>query len=137
VVTASIFPDLVDKPLRFVFHQFEFGRNIMHSLPGLVVISLIFMIIFEKRVGFNWAVGHMGHIGADVAGDIVSNLPVCIPWLWPFVGYYYVPVSYTFRWQILFTETILTAMAVFLLWPNIKVLRSRLKNYHRRNSKNL
>ena len=121
VLIATFMPDLFDKPLRYVFHIFPFGRNVLHSISGLCLVSLIVFIFWGKKTGLSWAVGHGGHILCDAIGDIVAADRIYIPWFWPFITYTFPHVSgFKVNYCELTVEIIISIIAFFMIWPWLK-----------------
>lgn len=128
VLLATFFPDLFDKPLRYVFHIFPFGRNVMHSLPGLFFVSAAVFAFWGRKKGVSWAAGHFGHIVCDGIADMVSAGKVFIPWLFPFVMYDFPHTSgFSIDWWELALEAGLSVIACVLIWPDRQAIFLRLR----------
>jgi len=78
VIAGGMLPDIIDKPLNDVFHLTPYGRYAMHSLFGFAVVTLAAYLVFNRRVAYSYAVGHLSHLIADADFN---------PWFWPFVRY--------------------------------------------------
>jgi len=67
---ATQLPDLVDKPLSWLFGVFPQGYSVGHSALFAVPITVVAIVIAARRgrtsVGVAFAVGHWSHLGADV-----------------------------------------------------------------------
>ncbi len=75
LIAGAFLPDLIDKPLNDIFYITPYGRYAMHSLTGLVAVSLIVYFIFGKRIAYGYSLGHLTHLIADADFN---------PWFWPF-----------------------------------------------------
>jgi hypothetical protein len=65
VVAASLFPDLVDKGLRFA-GVFATGRHLGHSFIALSLSTVIIAVWRGKYDGLAWFVGYAAHLLADL-----------------------------------------------------------------------
>ena len=67
---ASVFPDLVDKPLAWQFDVFASGHALAHSVFfALPLVSLLFWLAWlrgRERLGIAFAVGYLLHLPSDV-----------------------------------------------------------------------
>lgn len=79
VMVAAVAPDVVDKTLCQVLHVFDSGRMLGHTLLGLAVSTLLVRVIWGRAAALGWSVGYLGHLVADLGGDV--------PWLFPFAPY--------------------------------------------------
>jgi len=124
VVVAGLFPDIVDKFLADIVHVADYGRNYMHSIPGLVVCTLAVYAVKGKIWGLSWALGHFGHLIGDLK---------FVPWFFPFVSYDTPPnvnvydikavVTTLFDWYGLILEAALLSIALLLY---SKIVKNRL-----------
>lgn len=80
-VIASLFPDLLDKSLKLVFHLVPGGRSLGHGLPAVVVISLVMTAWKGRRAGYSWGIAHLFHLFADYP------FTEYVPWFYPLVPY--------------------------------------------------
>ncbi len=83
VVIAGVFPDVIDKTLCQGLHVFPSGRMWGHTLLGLAVSTIIVRLLWGRQTAWSWAVGYLGHLVADIGGQV--------PWLYPFVQYEFDP----------------------------------------------
>ena len=97
VVLAALFPDILDKPLKLVFHLVEGGRSWGHGLPLLLLLSLGIWMWWGKRAGYSWCMGHLFHLLADYP------LSWNVPWFFPFVDY----------------EMAATGPPILITWPEV------------------
>ncbi len=109
-LVAAVFPDLLDKPLAWIFQITPHGRWLGHSLTGLAATTLIVWLIFKGRrlrAAGSWLAGYGLHLALD-AGNFT-------PWLFPWVSYDF-PKTTGFRWQYFpvttTLEIVLTLVAV-------------------------
>ena len=79
LLLASLFPDLVDKTIGYVFHAMPNGRHYAHNLFSLVGLSLLVALVWGRATGYAWFIGYMGHLVADQGG--------VVPWLFPIRQY--------------------------------------------------
>lgn len=79
VMVAAVAPDAVDKLLCQGLHIFDSGRMWGHTLIGLALTTVLVRVIWGREVAWGWAVGYLGHLVADIGGDV--------PWLYPVVQY--------------------------------------------------
>ena len=133
VLIATFMPDLFDKPLRYVFHIFPYGRNVLHSITGFCLVSLIVLILWGGKTGAGWAVGHGGHILCDAIGDIVAGADrTYIPWFWPFITYNFPHTSgFKVNYCELTVEIILSIIAFFMIWPWLINVPANLKIFYK------
>ncbi|HOT91282.1 MAG TPA: metal-dependent hydrolase [Anaerolineae bacterium] len=83
VVIAGIVPDVVDKVLCYGVHLMPSGRMWGHTLLGLVLSTAVVGLVWGRQTAWSWAVGYLGHLVADLGGQV--------PWLYPFVHYDFPP----------------------------------------------
>ncbi|HEX9921693.1 MAG TPA: metal-dependent hydrolase [Anaerolineae bacterium] len=81
LLIASLFPDMVDKSIGYVFHAMPNGRHYMHNLWSLLLMSLLVSLIWGRKVGQAWFIGHLGHLLADISRDSI------VPWYFPVKKY--------------------------------------------------
>lgn len=88
VVFASVFPDLIDKPLAWEFGVFPSGHGIAHSVffavPTTAAVFVATAAIDRREIGAAFATGYLLHLPADVIPHYILNgqLPVSRV-LWP------------------------------------------------------
>ena len=75
LLLASLFPDVVDKAIGYIFKLMPNGRHYAHNIFSLVGFSAIVTLIWGRVVGLAWFVGYLGHLLADSEG--------LVPWLFP------------------------------------------------------
>ena len=81
-VIASFVPDVIDKGLNDLLQITPYGRYFMHSIPSVVVCSVLVGWLWGKESGWGWFAGHATHL----AGDLGSFLPLWMPFVqydWP------------------------------------------------------
>ena len=88
VVFASLFPDLIDKPLAWQFGVFEGGYAIAHSAFLAVPLSILVGVIGRRygagRAGLAFAIGYLIHLPSDVLPPYVRTGQVATERiLWP------------------------------------------------------
>ena len=82
LLLASLFPDVVDKALGYVFHVMPNGRHYAHNIFALILLSLAVTLVWGRRVGMAWLVGYWGHLLVDGRK---------VPWLFPLKSYCFYP----------------------------------------------
>ena len=84
-LAVSMFPDLVDKPLRWVFGRTPNDRIPAHTFVGWSLTSVLVTLAFGWRVGKGWMVGYGSHLLCDQANAHLN--PGRIYFWWPFRRY--------------------------------------------------
>ncbi len=76
VALASLFPDLVDKSLKYA-GLFATGRHVGHNLFALAVTTLVITCWRGRHAGFSWLSGYLVHL--------ITDLPYswAMPWFFP------------------------------------------------------
>lgn len=75
-LAGSQFPDLIDKPLAWVFGVLPSGRSLAHSLFALAVVCTAVYAFFHVRrreVGLGFAVGYLTHLVGDAIGPALEG----------------------------------------------------------------
>ena len=90
VAFGTQFPDLVDKPLGWLFAVFPGGVSVAHSIFTATVLSVVVVALSHRfgrpRVGTAFTVGYLSHLPADAVYGLLFDGRVKIrPFLWPFV----------------------------------------------------
>ena len=83
LLTASLFPDIVDKTIGYILHLMPNGRHYAHNIFSLMASSLLMTLIWGKVAGYGWFTGYLGHLLSD------SNKMV--PWFFPLRHYIFEP----------------------------------------------
>jgi hypothetical protein len=101
LLMASLFPDLVDKSIGYVFHLMPNGRHYAHNIFSLIGLSLAVTLVWGKAIGFAWFVGYVGHLVVDSSR--------MVPWFFP-------AQKYSFhRGRLTFNPSLLVREAIFLI----------------------
>lgn len=79
LLLASLFPDMVDKAIGYIFKLMPNGRHYAHNIFSLFGFSAIVTLIWGRVAGLAWFVGYLGHLWADSEGPV--------PWLFPLRSY--------------------------------------------------
>ncbi|GAB7011600.1 metal-dependent hydrolase [Halorubrum trueperi] len=88
VVSASVLPDAIDKPLAWEFGVFPSGYGLAHSVffagPLAAVVVGVAAAAGRSRVGVAFATGYLLHLAGDVMSHLLRDgtLPVSRV-LWP------------------------------------------------------
>lgn len=109
LLLASLFPDMVDKAIGYVFHAMPNGRHYTHNLFSLVLLSGAVALLWGKRAGYAWFIGHLGHLLADTGPDQM------VPWFFPLKSYHFSQSSLKFEVPQLTRETIFLLL-VFVVY---------------------
>jgi hypothetical protein len=85
---GALFPDLLDKPLGWVFGLTASGRSVGHSLLFVVPLCLVVYLLARRRsrgpAGIAFGVGVLSHLPADALYPIVrGDGPALLFLLWP------------------------------------------------------
>jgi membrane-bound metal-dependent hydrolase YbcI (DUF457 family) len=106
LLIASLFPDMVDKSIGYVFHAMPNGRHYMHNLWSLLLMSLLVSLIWGRKVGQVWFIGHLGHLLADISRDSI------VPWYFPIKKYRFRPGRLRFRPGQILKELVLLGVVL-------------------------
>jgi hypothetical protein len=106
LLIASLFPDMVDKSIGYVFHVMPNGRHYMHNLWSLLLMSLLVGLIRDRKVGQAWFIGHLGHLLADVSPHSI------VPWYFPLKKYRFRPGRFSFRPRQIMQELVLLGVVL-------------------------
>ncbi|MCK6623974.1 MAG: metal-dependent hydrolase [Anaerolineae bacterium] len=79
LLLASLFPDIVDKTIGYVFQAMPNGRHYAHNIFSLLGFSLLVTLMWGKTAGWAWFSGYLGHLLAD-------NIQR-VPWFFPLKKY--------------------------------------------------
>jgi hypothetical protein len=124
-LAASMFPDLIDKPVRWLLRLTPNDRIPAHSALGWLASTLAVYLLRGRRAAYGWLVGYGTHLACD---EVNAHLnPGRIYFLWPFKHY----VMHTgptglqsslndFRPASLGVEVAVTAAALWLWFPRAK-----------------
>ena len=105
VLLASLFPDLVDKFIGYIWGVMPNGRHYAHNLFSLSGVSAVVALIWGPLAGLAWFTGYVGHLLAD------SH--TLVPWFFPLKQYHFKPGRLRFEPAQLIVETALL-LAVLL-----------------------
>jgi len=91
VLLGTILPDLIDKPLYYLFGVVPGTRTFGHT--GVFLLSLTFIAVFKKsRVLAACSLGIVSHLLLDsVGGGSLGHTPL----LWPILGWEFPTLPYT------------------------------------------
>lgn len=90
VLVATQLPDLIDKPLSWVFGLFPSGFAIAHSIlvavPALGLVMVLAAARGQSRLGFAFGIGYGSHLVGDVVYPLSRGEPPDVSRvLWPLV----------------------------------------------------
>jgi hypothetical protein len=103
---ASLFPDIVDKSIGYLFQAMPNGRHFAHNLFSLLGLSLLAGLIFGQAGGWAWFCGYLGHLLAD-SGSLV-------PWFFPLKKYPFKKGHLKFEPAQLLGETAILLLVIML-----------------------
>ncbi len=106
LLIASLFPDVVDKSIGYLFHLMPNGRHYMHNIFSLVGFSWLVTLIWGQEAGRGWFMGHLGHLLADSSR--------WLPWFFPFKSYSFRPGRLRFDRSQLARESLLLGVVLVL-----------------------
>ncbi len=98
MLIASLFPDMVDKTIGYVFHAMPNGRHFAHNVFSLLGLSLLVTMVWGKAAGYAWFSGYLGHLLVDHDGTL--------PWFFPLKKYSFEPGRLKFEPLQILRETI-------------------------------
>jgi len=84
-LAASMFPDLVDKPVRWLFRLTPNDRIPAHTLLMCMLTSAGARLLFGRRFSRGWLVGYGAHLLCDQANAHLN--PGRLYLWWPFKRY--------------------------------------------------
>lgn len=90
VLLATLLPDLVDKPLSWVFGVFPQGYAVAHSVFLAVPLSIAVLGITMRRQRREWGIGfiigYWSHLGGDILFGLLASTRYALERvLWPLV----------------------------------------------------
>ncbi|MEX2236236.1 MAG: metal-dependent hydrolase [Dehalococcoidia bacterium] len=112
---CSQLPDLVDKPLAWVFKATKSSRYLVHNLAAGGVLTALAYKFGGSRVARGAASGHFSHLLAD------QTFGGKIPFLWPFKSYRLGHSKFRFYLKPLIAE----ALAAAYLAHRFRLIESR------------
>lgn len=124
LVFGSLLPDLLDKPLSFVFTSVP-SRSLAHSAFTVVlVLGAVGYLIHraeEPATAVGFGVGYLSHLGADLLDSLFIPQETAVFLLWPVVtDYHHIEsvgelLSLVRPTPYVFAQLLLTGLAV-LVW---------------------
>ncbi len=106
LLLASLFPDMVDKTIGYVFHAMPNGRHYAHSVFGLFGFSALVSLGWGREVGLAWFTGYLGHLLVDSTR--------LVPWFFPLLAYPFPPGRLKFDLGQLARESLLLGLVLIL-----------------------
>lgn len=106
VLLASLFPDIVDKTIGYIFHAMPNGRHFAHNLFSLLGLSLLVGLMWGKASGWAWFSGYLGHLLADTRR--------CVPWFFPLKKYPFKKGRLKFEPVQMLGETVILLLVILL-----------------------
>lgn len=110
LLIASLFPDVVDKSIGYVFHAMPNGRHYAHNVFSLAGVSLLIGLLWGRAAGYAWFIGYLGHLLADCGG--------LVPWYFPLKKYPFEPSELTFKPMPMLREALLLGLVLVIRQSN-------------------
>lgn len=92
LTTGALLPDIVDKPLSFVFSSLP-SRSLAHSLftAVLMIATVIYVLhrVNRTAMGVAYVLGYLSHLGADLVDSLFIPQETVVFLLWPLVTDYH------------------------------------------------
>jgi hypothetical protein len=107
LLVASLFPDLVDKFIGYVWGVMPNGRHYAHNIFSLIGLSAMVTLVWGKMVGRAWFIGYLGHLLGDTQR--------LVPWFFPVKQYPFQAGRLRFNPAQLLKETIILALVLAVL----------------------
>ena len=114
---AAMFPDLVDKPLRWLWRVTPNDRLPAHSGLFWLLSTVAAWALQGRRFALSWGLGYGVHLSCDALNARLNRGRVY--WLWPFKRYQYhigptglVSSLRDFQWRSLLIEAALTMLGL-------------------------
>jgi len=108
LLIASLFPDLVDKTIGYVFHFMPNGRHYSHNVFSLILFSAGVTLLGGQRAGYAWFIGHLGHLLAD-SGSLM-------PWFFPLKRYPFKQGHLKFNLARIRHEALALSLVLLVRW---------------------
>jgi hypothetical protein len=106
LLSASLFPDIVDKTIGYVFRAMPNGRHYAHNMFSLIGSAVVVGLIWKQAAGLAWFLGYSGHLLAD------SRRP--IPWFFPLKKYHFQKGRLSFKPLPLLRESVFLILVLIL-----------------------
>jgi hypothetical protein len=106
LLLASLFPDVVDKTIGYIFHAMPNGRHYAHNLFSLLGSTLLVALIWGRLTAQAWFLGYLGHLLVDSER--------LVPWFFPLKRYPFKKGQLKFEPSQLGREALLLAFVLFL-----------------------
>jgi len=116
LLTAALFPDIVDKAIGYIFHAMPNGRHYAHNIFSLLALSALAGMVGGRVAGRAWLAGYLGHLLVDSR--------TMLPWFFPLKRYPFKQGRMKFEPVPLLKET------GFLLLVLLFIRRRRSKHCH-------
>ena len=120
-MAAAMFPDLMDKPLRWVFRVTPNDRLPAHTLLGWGLTTAVVGALWGRRRAAGWATGYGAHLLGDQANAFLN--PGRLYLGWPLVRYamHTGPTGLgsslrDFGRRSLALEALVTAVGLYAVW---------------------
>ena len=110
LLIASLFPDIIDKSIGYILHAMPNGRHFTHNVFSVILLSGVVGLIWGKRAGYAWFVGHLSHILADKKS--------MIPWFFPLKKYSFQQGRLRLKPGQLIREGIFLGLVLWLRYKN-------------------
>lgn len=108
LLLASLFPDMIDKSIGYIFHAMPNGRHYTHNVFSLILWPGLVSLIWGKKAGYSWFIGFLGHLLVDIGGRGF------VPWFFPVKKYHFRQGRLTFKRSQLIREAIFLGLVLML-----------------------
>lgn len=112
LLLASLFPDLVDKTIGYIFRAMPNGRHYSHNIFSLILLSGAVTLLGGRPAGYAWFIGHLGHLLADCRG--------MMPWFFPLKRYPFRRGRLTFNLVRMRREALALGLVLLARWVFIR-----------------
>jgi membrane-bound metal-dependent hydrolase YbcI (DUF457 family) len=89
---GALLPDIVDKPLAFIFSSLP-SRSLTHSIFTTVIVIVIAVFVARRlnrlAIGTAYIIGHLSHLGADLVDYLFIPEETLLFLFWPLVTEYH------------------------------------------------
>jgi hypothetical protein len=108
LLIASLFPDVVDKSIGYIFRVMPNGRHYSHNVFSLLLVSGVVTLLGGQRAGYAWFIGHLGHLVADYGSPM--------PWFFPLKRYPFKQGHLKFNLARIRHEALALSLVLLVRW---------------------
>jgi membrane-bound metal-dependent hydrolase YbcI (DUF457 family) len=92
LISGALLPDIIDKPLSFIFSSLP-SRSLSHSIFTTVLVVVIAVYIARRlnrwEIGAAYTIGYLSHLGADLVDYFFIPGETLLFVFWPLVTDYH------------------------------------------------